>query len=919
MKKLITTIAGLLLLGGSFEGKAQNCILDQNITTQNNPSCGSSVTTFALAGSETDVDYFVVSALNGDTVSGPITGNGSSIILSTGPVSNTTRFFVNAVRDGYALNFDGTSGQQVDIPNGAGNFGTSDFTVEAWIKTSSTKANMVIAGSCNLSSAYWTFGITAGKLSFITNNTSTSFTGVSSTNAVNDGKWHHVAAVRNATSCSVYIDAALVGTANYAAMDLTNGADFVIGGSDCSPALSFVGSIDEVRLWSAERNSTDQETYLYSCVTPNVDLRADFTFEDGTGTTLAEYVNGYYGTIANGATWTSGVQRRATMNDNWLQVIKKLPSAAVIHSGRASFCATDSLKLIARTDSNAVIFNGANQYIDLNNHITDLSGANFTLEVWLKTTGIEEGIFLCSDGDGSWETGEKSFYIDNDGYPTFVGWGNNFIYSNQTVNDGNWHHVAVTWDDNLSEGYIYIDGSDQTDAVNYVSNNADLGTFTIGQGNNSESPNNFDGAMKQVRIWSTARSLAQVQETMYEESIDINTSFLQATYETRNQNTYTNYEDASYNYSPGTLVNGAKWTSESIVDSWNGLSNPSPFFYAKSEDTYNVTFYSELNGCDNVSSDTLITMISPDVTSQVSAYCVSSGSPVTLSGSTSTPAVTDVNDQTQTVVSYYQLATPTSILGQSFTAGASGALTGITLYVTNINSAGSRDFIMKIFDGNGFGGASLFSQTYIAIQDGDTTLPVTGVNVVAGHSYTWAVFTTGLTSQVYLSQGNGDSYAGGDSYSGLGAGTAYTTDLSFKTKVSWSPVFTWNQGVTNGVAFVPTVTKRYTVSMTDFYGCIAKDSFSVNVGNCISTDVNNTETTSSMKAYPNPGNGQFTIASPYAEATMQIYNSLGEIVYKGQLNNGSTILNLSTLENGIYTLKIIHNQSVSTEQLMIEK
>ncbi len=45
----------------------------------------------------------------------------------------------------------------------------------------------------------------------------------------------------------------------------------------------------------------------------------------------------------------------------------------------------------------------------------------------------------------SWEKGEKSFSIDGNGYPSFVGWGNNYIRSATKVNDGAWHSVAVTW------------------------------------------------------------------------------------------------------------------------------------------------------------------------------------------------------------------------------------------------------------------------------------------------------------------------------------------------------------------------------------------------------------------------------------------------------------------------------------------
>ena len=179
------------------------------------------------------------------------------------------------------------------------------------------------------------------------------------------------------------------------------------------------------------------------------------------------------------------------------------------------------------TSNNALSFDGANDYVSTMANITSLSTANFTIETWIKTSGTGMGLVSCSDRDSTWETGEKAFYIDSSGNPTFVGFGNGYIKSTLAVNDGTWHHVAVVWaysgSGTTGTGKIYVDGVERTNAgtTNYNAINANFGFFSFGMPNyeSNEAPNFFNGSMCELRIWNVARTRLQIVDTMTARSI----------------------------------------------------------------------------------------------------------------------------------------------------------------------------------------------------------------------------------------------------------------------------------------------------------------------------------------------------------------------------------------------------------------
>jgi len=79
--------------------------------------------------------------------------------------------------------------------------------------------------------------------------------------------------------------------------------------------------------------------------------------------------------------------------------------------------------------------------------------------------------------------------------------------------------------------------------------------------------------------------------------------------------------------------------------------------------------------------------------------------------------------------------------------------------------------------------------------------------------------------------------------------------------------------------------------------------------------------TTAMTVYPNPNNGQFTVAI-YGDATvheLQIHSSTGKLVRSLPWQGGSSQVDLSELPSGVYYLRALSNKSLSQQKVVVER
>ncbi len=176
---------------------------------------------------------------------GGMQGDAANVLVDTVTINIAT-----ASEPANSLNFDGTN-DYVAIPDNDSLDLTNNYTIEAWIKPNNfTFLGGIVSKYHTSSSNGFILRLTGGSpYSGITFDELVTANGV-----LTQGKWQHVAAVKNGSNRYVYINGqsiALTGTA----LTTANNTDSVMIGVDfaTSPRY-FDGNIDEVRIWRTARS-----------------------------------------------------------------------------------------------------------------------------------------------------------------------------------------------------------------------------------------------------------------------------------------------------------------------------------------------------------------------------------------------------------------------------------------------------------------------------------------------------------------------------------------------------------------------------------------------------------------------------------------------------------------------------------------
>ena len=171
-------------------------------------------------------------------------------------------------------------------------------------------------------------------------------------------------------------------------------------------------------------------------------------------------------------------------------------------------------------------FGAGESYVETNAWITEMGIADFSIAAWIRTDGQGAAIVGKSNGDRSWSFHEKQFYLSTgseQGAPVAGGvhfYGNQAgeIWGSTPVDEGLWHHVCATWDNDTDEQHIYVDGvlDDLGPVWVYYGGRGDLDddTVRIGFDCSDNSTSDFIGRMDDVAIFDVTLTAEQVVELM---------------------------------------------------------------------------------------------------------------------------------------------------------------------------------------------------------------------------------------------------------------------------------------------------------------------------------------------------------------------------------------------------------------------
>ena len=155
----------------------------------------------------------------------------------------------------------------------------------------------------------------------------------------------------------------------------------------------------------------------------------------------------------------------------------------------------------------------SNDFIDFGDPaVLDLTGDEVTLSIWLRlgAAGTEMKVFAkWSDAAGDFSYLLSVLANNHALFAVFTG-ATDTVEGTTDLNDGEWHHVAGTYDG--SDIRIYVDGVEEgsTAASGTMSSNTAPVRIGAGSGGSgTEEP--FDGDLGHGALWDTARSAGNIR------------------------------------------------------------------------------------------------------------------------------------------------------------------------------------------------------------------------------------------------------------------------------------------------------------------------------------------------------------------------------------------------------------------------
>jgi len=274
-----------------------------------------------------------------------------------------------------------------------------------------------------------------------------------------------------------------------------------------------------------------------------------------------------------------------------------------------SICSGATIMISADTNFNsdyAILFDGADDYIEEFIPSLPQSNSSRTLECWIKTNQPNNGVIA---NWGTPNTNERFGLLVLSGRLYFVGENNDFT-GNITISDNSWHHVAATYDGTSLS--LFVDGV--LDFTTVTSFNTNGSFLEIGKRAYPQAGEYFAGSIDELRIWDVARTQSEIQSFM-NDTVASNASGLVAYYKMNEGGGNVTYNDVSLvNVA---LINNPAWTTGRSVDVnylWSPGGETTPFILVNQDGAYSVNV-SNSSGCSVSSNVIYVTTHQPPIVS----------------------------------------------------------------------------------------------------------------------------------------------------------------------------------------------------------------------------------------------------------------------------------------------------------------
>lgn len=429
-----------------------------------------------------------------------------SIGTNNGILRGTATFGPGEV--GQAFSFDGTSGY-VLVPNSPSlDTFSNSLTVELWVKPNSQTTNAEWKGIVCKGSTSWRLQATSGASSATFSATGLSPQDLPGTRNINDGQWHHVAAVYDGTNVYLYVDGSLDVMQAVTGSIAQNNVPLAIGeNNQPTPGhYMFDGMVDEVALYNRALSSNEIAA-IYNASSSG----------------LARVTN---------STLTPNNVQLSQANTDYVTVTGPPPPAGIISLWPAEGSAKDivgsnngavvgDLSYTHGQVGQAFVFDGTSSYIELASSpgLQVGLGPRFTIECWILPAAtalapIVEWDSPSSDGLQFWVSGNNQLFAN---LKDTSGADHQLVSAMGILNNRSFQHVALTYDQASGNAVFYLNAAVVVSTnIGSITPQTSYPEYHLNIGRRTGQPvglnDTYEGLLDELAVYGRALSQSEIQE-----------------------------------------------------------------------------------------------------------------------------------------------------------------------------------------------------------------------------------------------------------------------------------------------------------------------------------------------------------------------------------------------------------------------
>ncbi len=411
-----------------------------------------------------------------------------------------------ACKSNGCLSFDGSD----DVVN-VGSSGLvdplSDYSLSAWVNVASGTGHTMYsqANTANNQQLFLWQVQTSQVIHTVRNNAGTEFDCTFPRPTSNE--WTHLVLVRNGSSFSQYTNGLLTGTCSG-----TASGTYTFNTSNIGRLIrltsggSFSGSLDEVKLYNSALTADEIK----------IDMNAGSAV--ALGGVLGSHESEMFGGNPPIAWWKMDENTENTCAGGTADVCDTSGNG---NDGTKS--SSSATTWVPGKTGSALRFDGTANEVAVSDTPFDFERTDsFTITAWVKTTKSNGSVIVTKRATTGGLAGYTFTYLDSSGFPqaflvnTWSGTTNRIIvYGDTKINDGNWHHVVMTYDGSSSANGVtfYVDGRKNSNTITEntlsasILNNENL---KIGCANTCVTSDAWEGDLDDIKIYNYVRSQAQI-------------------------------------------------------------------------------------------------------------------------------------------------------------------------------------------------------------------------------------------------------------------------------------------------------------------------------------------------------------------------------------------------------------------------